>query len=109
MPLTYLAANAELDYAGNTHVGQGRTVDTAHLLVSDTLTRQSLYVGMTQGRESNTAHVVTGSTVPPGHEPYQQASPESVVKTVLQRDEADFSAIEQVRVAQEGPAGPVTC
>ena len=105
VPVGYLAANAELDYAGNTHVGQGRTVDTAHLLVSDTLTRQSLYVGMTRGRESNTAHVVTGSAALPGHEQYQQASPESVLKTVLQRDEADLSAIEQVRTAQEWVGG----
>ena len=105
VPRGYLAANAELDYAGNTHVGQGRTVDTAHLLVSETLTRQSLYVGMTRGRESNTAHVVSGGTAPPGHEPYQQASPESVVKAIMQRDEADLSAIEQVRVAQEWAGG----
>ena len=63
----YLAGSAELDYAGNTHVGQGRTVDTAHLLVTGTLSRRSLYVGLTRGRESNTAHIVTGHTAPPGH------------------------------------------
>ena len=62
----YLADSAELDYAGNTHVGQGRTVDTAHLLVTGTLSRRSLYVGLTRGRESNPAHIVTGTTAPPG-------------------------------------------
>ena len=65
VPRTYLARNAELAYAGNVHVAQGRTVDTAHLLVTDSLSRQALYVGMTRGRESNTAHVVTGKTAPP--------------------------------------------
>jgi ATP-dependent exoDNAse (exonuclease V) alpha subunit len=35
VPRAYLADSAELDYAGNTHVGQGRTVDTAHLLVTE--------------------------------------------------------------------------
>ena len=61
VPRAYLAHSAELDYAGNTHVGQGRTVDTAHLLVTGTLSRRSLYVGLTRGRESNTAHIVTGT------------------------------------------------
>ena len=67
VPRTYLAASAELAYAGNVHVAQGRTVDTAHLLVTDSLSRQALYVGMTRGRQANTAHVVTGKTAPPGH------------------------------------------
>ena len=51
VPRSYLARNAELGYGGNVHVAQGRTVDTAHLLVTDSLSRQALYVGMTRGRE----------------------------------------------------------
>ena len=86
VPRSYLARHAELAYAGNVHVAQGRTVDTAHLLVTESLSRQALYVGMTRGREANTAHVVTGKTAPPGHEPYQQAAPESVLAGVLGRD-----------------------
>jgi hypothetical protein len=101
IPRTYLARNAELAYAGNVHVAQGRTVDTAHLLVTDTLSRQALYVGMTRGRQSNTAHVVTGNTAPLGRQPYQQAAPESVLAGVLQRDADDLSATEQIRQAQE--------
>ena len=34
VPRSYLARSAELAYAGNVHVAQGRTVDTAHLLVT---------------------------------------------------------------------------
>ena len=109
IPLTYLAESAELDYAGNTHVGQGRTVDTAHLLVTGTLSRRSLYVGLTRGRESNTAHIVTGNTAPPGHLPDQQASPESVVKAIMDRDDADLSATEQIRQAQDWTGAPGTC
>ena len=101
VPRVYLAANAELAYAGNVHVAQCRTVDTAHLLVTESLSRQALYVGMTRGRQSNTAHVVTGKTAPPGHEPYQQAAPESVLAGVLQRDAGDLSATEQIRQAQD--------
>jgi len=105
VPRAYLAANAELAYAGNVHVAQGRTVDTAHLLVTESLSRQALYVGMTRGRESNTAHVVTGKTAPPGHKPYQQAAPESVLAEVMQRDAGDLSATEQIRQAQEWADG----
>jgi hypothetical protein len=105
VPRSYLARNAELAYAGNIHVAQGRTVDTAHLLVTDSLSRQALYVGMTRGRESNTAHVVTGNTAPPGHPSYQQATPEAVLASIMQRDDGDLSATEQIRQAQDWAAG----
>jgi hypothetical protein len=105
VPRSYLAGHAELAYAGNVHVAQGRTVDTAHLLVTETLSRQALYVGMTRGRQSNTAHVVTGNTAPPGHKPYQQATPEAVLASVLQRDAGDLSATEQIRQAQDWAGG----
>ncbi len=105
VPRSYLARHAELGYGGNVHAAQGRTVDTAHLLATDSLSRQALYVGMTRGREANTAHVVTGKTTPPGKKPYQQVTPESVLATVMQRDADDLSATEQIRQAQEWAGG----
>ncbi len=39
----------------------------------------------------------------------QQASPESVVKAILERDDADLSATEQIRQAQEQAGKPATC
>ena len=77
----------------------------AHLLVTDSLSRQALYVGMTRGRESNTAHVVTGKTAPSGREPYQQAAPEAVLAEVMHREADDLSATEQIRQAQEWAGG----
>jgi hypothetical protein len=105
VPRTYLASNAELAYAGNVHVAQGRTVDTAHLLVSESLSRQALYVGMTRGRHSNPAHVITGNTAQSGHEPYQQTTAESVLASIMGRDDGDLSATEQVRQAQDRAGG----
>jgi conjugative relaxase-like TrwC/TraI family protein len=105
IPRTYLAGNAELAYAGNVHVAQGRTVDTAHILVTESLSRQALYVGITRGRQANIAHVVTGTTAAPGHQPYQQAAPEAVLAEVLQRDDGDLSATEQIRQAQDWVGG----
>jgi conjugative relaxase-like TrwC/TraI family protein len=64
VPAAYLEANGELAYAGNVYVAQGRTVDTAHLVVSEGTSRDLLYVGMTRGREENHAHVVTGPPDP---------------------------------------------
>jgi hypothetical protein len=105
VPRSYFAQYAELAYAGNVHVAQGRTVDTAHLLVTATLSRQALYVGMTRGRQANTAHVVTGTTAPPGKKPYQQATAESVLADVLQRDGDDLSATGRIRQAQDWVGG----
>jgi AAA domain-containing protein len=111
VPRSYLESSAELAYAGNVHVAQGRTVDTAHLLVTDTLTRRSLYVGMTRGRQSNTAHVVTGNTAPEGTQPYEQATPESVIKGVIQRERDELSCRPSSRSGspRSGSAAPGTC
>jgi TrwC relaxase/AAA domain len=100
----YFAEYGELAYAGNVHVSQGRTTDTSHLLVSESLSRQSLYVGMTRGRDSNVAHIVTGSTSH-GTEPFEQAAPESVFAAALERDSEELTATEQVRQAQEWASG----
>ena len=105
VPRYYLAHHAELAYAGNVHVAQGRTVDTAHLLVSESLSRQALYVGMTRGRKANTAHVITGQTALRGHKPYQQAASEAVLAAIMGRDDGDLSATEQIRQVQDWAAG----
>jgi conjugative relaxase-like TrwC/TraI family protein len=64
VPAAYLEQNAELAYAGNVFVAQGRTVDIGRAVVSEGMTRDLLYVAMTRGREENTAHVVTGPPDP---------------------------------------------
>jgi ATP-dependent exoDNAse (exonuclease V) alpha subunit len=51
VPAAYLRDHGELDYAGNVHVSQGRTVTAGHLVVTESLSRRSFYVGMTRGRE----------------------------------------------------------
>ncbi len=47
-----------LAYATTIAGAQGRTTDRSHVLVTPRTTAQSLYVGMTRGRQANTAHVV---------------------------------------------------
>ena len=60
---------------------------------------------MTTGRESNTAHVVTGQTAPPAHQSYEQASSESVLAGILQRDDGTMTATERIRQAQDWAGG----
>jgi hypothetical protein len=100
IPADYLRTSAELAYAGTVYVAQGRTVDTAHLYVSPTLTRETLYVGMTRGREANTAHVVTGPARAPGQEPIAQAEPEAVLADILGHVASGTTATEAMREAQ---------
>jgi hypothetical protein len=98
----YLAGHGELGYAGNTHVAQGRTTDTAHLLVTGSLNCPSLYVGMTRGRQANTAYVATGEPVP-GQEP-ELVNPEVVLAEIIDNDATELTATEAIRQAQEWSA-----
>ena len=54
----YLDRHVVLAYATTIAGAQGRTVDQGHVLVTPRTTAESLYVGMTRGRESNVAHVI---------------------------------------------------
>ncbi len=49
LPETYQEQHAQLGCADNVHVAQGRTVDTAHLIVDESAGREAFYVGMSQG------------------------------------------------------------
>jgi hypothetical protein len=57
LPASYVALHVELAYATTAFRAQGRTVDTAHAMVSPTTTREVLYVSATRGRESNRLYV----------------------------------------------------
>lgn len=57
LPREYVGENLDLGYAVTAHRAQGVTVDTAHVVVTPTTTRENLYVSMSRGRESNIAYV----------------------------------------------------
>ena len=58
LPASYVAEQVNLGYAITAHRAQGVTVDTAHVLVEPTTTRENFYVAMTRGKQSNQAYVV---------------------------------------------------
>jgi len=59
LPADYVAANVQLLYATTSHRAQGSTVDTAHPLITENMTREALYVLASRARERTTLYVAT--------------------------------------------------
>lgn len=57
LPADYVDDDVRLAYALTIHKAQGVTVDTAVVVVDETTSAEALYVGMTRGRDDNTALV----------------------------------------------------
>ena len=53
----YLREHVNLGYAVTVHSAQGVTADTTHAVLGENTTRSLLYVAMTRGRDTNTAHL----------------------------------------------------
>jgi conjugative relaxase-like TrwC/TraI family protein len=107
LPVTYLEENAELAYAGNVYVAQGATVDTAHLVVAEGMSRDLLYVGSTRGREENTIHVRTGPADPAGmsraeREAYAQDAVMRAAEMLERGDKAGAMAVSVIPPEPEG-------
>jgi len=103
LPADYAAAHVELAYATTAHRAQGRTVDTAHAMVSPTTTREVLYVAATRGRESNRFYVDGTYDPDPQTSHDGMTDPQTatdVLVGVLANEGADISAHETLRRAQ---------
>jgi hypothetical protein len=111
-PESYLEEHADLGYAGNVHVAEGRTVDAGHLVVDDTAGRESMYVGMTRGRARNTVYVITAparaADLAPGSRPAPEITdpdasrprhldPYAVLAVALEREQAERTATATLR------------
>jgi conjugative relaxase-like TrwC/TraI family protein len=58
LPADYVQTHVELAYATTAYGAQGETVDSAHVVIGETTGAATAYVGMTRGRDHNTAHLV---------------------------------------------------
>ncbi|MBB3750814.1 conjugative relaxase-like TrwC/TraI family protein [Mycolicibacterium sp. BK634] len=58
----YVREHVSLGYAVTVHSAQGATADACHAVLSDTTSRNLLYVAMTRGRQANHAHIYERST-----------------------------------------------
>ncbi|MCL2419607.1 MAG: relaxase domain-containing protein, partial [Conexibacteraceae bacterium] len=100
LPAAYVAENVEPAYATTARRAQGRTVDTAHSMVSPVSTRETLYVSATRGRESNTLYVdVAYDPDPPSGHPgtMPEVTPAAVLCGVLANSGASLAAHAQIR------------
>lgn len=81
------------------------TVDTAHVLVEPTTTRENFYVAMTRGKASNRAYVVLDRPDPTHSAPHpvdnEEATGRSVLFGVLQHSGAEVSAHETTTAEQD--------
>ena len=103
LPADYVREHVELAYASTAHRAQGRTVDTAHAMVSPTTTREVLYVSATRGREANRLYVDTHYDPDPqtSHdEATEPATAKEVLAGVLRNEGADVAAHDMIRREQ---------
>ncbi len=97
LPTAYVQESVELAYATTAHRAQGATVDTAHLVVTDHLTRALLYVGLTRGRHSNHAYIATHQPTPDLHDPHFEQTMQDVLEAVVTNPGVERSAHEVMR------------
>ena len=100
LPAAYVSEHLELAYASSAHRAQGRTVDTAHALVSSTTTREVLYVMATRGRASNRLYVDTHYDPDPqtSHDQaYEPVTAKEVLAGVLRNEGADVAAHDMIQ------------
>lgn len=102
LPAAYVAEHVDLGYAVTAHRAQGLTVDSAHVVVNASTTRENLYVAMTRGRDTNTAYVALdqpGDThTPPNPD---DISARTVLFGVLQHSGAELSAHQMIDAEQD--------
>ncbi|MFD6177260.1 MULTISPECIES: MobF family relaxase [unclassified Isoptericola] len=102
LPAEYVARHVDLGYAVTAHRAQGLTVDTAHVVVSPSTTRENLYVSMTRGRRSNTAYVALDKPDPLHDIPIDDdVSARTVLFGVLNHSGLELSAHETTAAEQE--------
>jgi hypothetical protein len=104
LPADYVAQHVELSYATTAYRSQGRTVGTAHALVSPWTNREALYVAATRGRSANFLYVDTAYDPDPqtGHDRGGGApTAREVLTAMLANTGAETSVHETVRHAQQ--------
>jgi conjugative relaxase-like TrwC/TraI family protein len=108
LPAAYVSEHVELGYASTAHRAQGRTVDTAHAMVSPTTTREVLYVMATRGREVNRLYVDTHYDPDPETSHGQTDEPQTardVLISALRNEGADVAAHDMIRRQQDQAEG----
>ena len=104
LPANYVAEHLALGYATTVHSAQGLTVQTSHSVVTTRTGAPALYVGMSRGRDSNTAYVTTRAVpddAPTGavHD-VERVDPVTVLASAFETVEEDLAAIEDAAASR---------
>ncbi|WP_052574659.1 MobF family relaxase, partial [Ferrimicrobium acidiphilum] len=108
LPSDYVAKHVELAYATTAYRAQGRTLDTAHAMITSTTPREVLYVAATRGREANLLYVDTHYDPDPAtaHEGTTEVqSARQVLITCLANQGSELGAHEMIRKEHEEAEG----
>jgi conjugative relaxase-like TrwC/TraI family protein len=103
LPAEYVREHVTLGYAATVHAAQGRTVDTTHVVIAPGSSASAVYVGMSRGRDANTAHVTT--LIAPADEPPRTASntlhrnPAAVIAGLFETADPHRSALAQAQAS----------
>jgi conjugative relaxase-like TrwC/TraI family protein len=102
LPAAYVAEHVDLGYAVTAHRAQGLTVDTSHVVVTGSTTRENFYVSMTRGRDSNIAYVALDKP-DEGHAPPEpdEVNAHTVLYGVLKHVGGELSAHQTIAAEQE--------
>ena len=107
LPAAYVTEHLELAYATTAHQAQGRTVDTAHALITPSGSREILYVSSSRGRHANCLYVDTSFDPDPetGHDTTARTTTaHQVLADVLAKEGTDLSATEVLRRMNAEPS-----
>lgn len=105
LPAAYVAADVELAYATTAHRSQGGTVDTAHPVVTKSMSREALYVLASRARHSTTLYVTTDGQpdLALDHPTAEPRTARDVLGQVLRQQTAELSATETIRRTLDEP------
>lgn len=102
LPPEYVREHVDLGYAVTAHRAQGLTVETAHVVVSASTTRENLYVSMTRGREANIAYVALDKPDDSHAAPEpDEVTARTVLYGVLRHSGVELSAHQTIEAEQE--------
>lgn len=105
LPAEYVREHVQLLYASTVIRTQGLTVDTAHPLITDEMTREELYVALTRAQFHTTLYVATHDILPldedertdyPRNDPRAYAAVEILLR-IMNTEGAELSATEAMR------------
>jgi conjugative relaxase-like TrwC/TraI family protein len=104
LPPSYVAEHVTLAYASTVHAAQGRTVGTTHSVISGGWGTAQAYVGLTRGRDSNTAWMVTTPTSqdsPAGEaQQVESRTGRAVLADVVEKDQRERSALAELELQE---------